>query len=159
MEPPSENAALAAHTHCAVCFQHMCMRENKHKEQQQQKHIKKDNQIKTNGLKCHHHWDETYWVNMFPDCMSAMTSWSKRWLSYSEEYAVYHVQTIINSPASAALVTAYGPTPSYDMIQKDLIGQMCVIIIDVIRGAREAKKQHFTNKTAKPVEKIVVMTK
>lgn len=45
----------------------------------------------------------------------------------SEEYVVYHVQTIINSPASEALVTAYGPTPSYDMIQKDSAGPTCVI--------------------------------
>lgn len=29
---------------------------------------------------------------------------------------------------SVALVTAYGPTPSYDMMKQDLIGQMCVII-------------------------------
>lgn len=29
---------------------------------------------------------------------------------------------------SVALVTAYGPTPSYDMTRKDLRGQMCVII-------------------------------
>lgn len=94
--------------------------------------FKKHNQMETNGLKCHHHWDETYWVNMFPDFTSAMTSWGKRWLSYSEGIRLFIVckQLSIHQRQrhSVALVTAYSPTPSYDMIQQDLMGQMCVII-------------------------------
>lgn len=37
---------------------------------------------------------------------------------------------------SVALVTAYGPTPSYDMIREDLIGQMCVIISEMRQCAK-----------------------
>lgn len=47
-------------------------------------------------------WNETYWINMFTNRMSAMTSWGKIWLSNSEKYVVYHLHTIINSSTSAA---------------------------------------------------------
>lgn len=98
------------------------------KTQQLKKQIKKESN-KNKWSKCHHHQDETVLCKYVPTvCMP--------WHHEARGDSVRNMLFIIckqlsihqRQRHSVALVTAYGRTPSYDMIQQDLIGQMCVII-------------------------------